>query len=213
MAHVQDRGPPSAAAIAIGTAIVAGLTGYFLGQASSIGLFGKSSTRAPAARLSRGHHSQAKPDEAETESEDDDDADDDDSDVQDLGELQTFPGNSEECKLVLVVRSDLGMTKGKIAAQCSHATLACYKMLVRADPSHPVLKRWERLGQAKVALKIDSEEDMLMLQAQAISLGLCAQVIHDAGRTQIASGSATVLGIGPAPKSKINEVTGHLKLL
>lgn len=76
-----------------------------------------------------------------------------------------------------------------------------------------MLKRWERLGQAKVALKIDSEDDMLMLQAQAISLGLCAQVIHDAGRTQIASGSATVLRIGPAPKSKINEVTGHLKLL
>jgi peptidyl-tRNA hydrolase, PTH2 family len=58
------------------------------------------------------------------------------------------------------------------------------------------LRRWERLGQAKVAVKIDSEDDMLMLQAQAVSLGLCAQVIHDAGRTQIASGSATVLGIG-----------------
>jgi len=212
MANVQDRGPPSAAAIAIGSAIVAGITGYFLGQASSIGLFGKTDTRAPAARLTQ-RDGLAKPDDAETESEDDDGEEDDDSDVQDLGELQTFPGNTEECKLVLVVRSDLGMTKGKIAAQCSHATLACYKTLVRADPSHPVLKRWERLGQAKVALKIDSEDDMLMLQAQAISLGLCAQVIHDAGRTQIASGSATVLGIGPAPKSKINEVTGHLKLL
>ncbi len=102
---------------------------------------------------------------------------------------------------------------GKIAAQCGHATLACYKTLVRANPSHPVLRQWERLGQAKVALKVDSEEDMLMLQAQAISLGLCAQVIHDAGRTQIASGSATVLGIGPAPKSKVDEVTGHLRLL
>lgn len=102
---------------------------------------------------------------------------------------------------------------GKIAAQCSHATLACYKTMLRADPSHPVLKRWERLGQAKVALKVDTEDDMLMLQAQAVSFGLCAQVIHDAGRTQIASGSATVLGIGPAPKSKIDEVTGHLKLL
>jgi len=212
MANVQDRGPPSAAAIAIGSAIVAGITGYFLGQASSIGLFGKTDTRAPAARLTQ-RDGLAKPDDAETESDDDDGEEDDDSDVQDLGELQTFPGNTEECKLVLVVRSDLGMTKGKIAAQCSHATLACYKTLVRADPSHPVLKRWERLGQAKVALKIDSEDDMLMLQAQAISLGLCAQVIHDAGRTQIASGSATVLGIGPAPKSKINEVTGHLKLL
>lgn len=52
-----------------------------------------------------------------------------------------------------------------------------------------------------------------MLQAQAISLGLCAQIIHDAGRTQIASGSATVLGVGPAPKSMVDQVTGHLKLL
>lgn len=85
--------------------------------------------------------------------------------------------------------------------------------MVKADPAHPFLRQWDRLGQAKVALKVDSEEDMLVLQAQAISLGLCAKVIHDAGRTQIASGSATVLGIGPAPKSKIDEVTGQLKLL
>lgn len=75
------------------------------------------------------------------------------------------------------------------------------------------MKRWEKQGQAKVALKVESEEDLLMLQAQAMSLGLCAQIIRDAGRTQIASGSTTVLGIGPAPKSKVDEVTGHLKLL
>lgn len=105
------------------------------------------------------------------------------------------------------------MTAGKIAAQCGHATLACYKTLLRADPAHPILRQWERLGQAKVAVKIDNEEDMLTLQATALSLGLCAHVIHDAGRTQIASGSATVLGIGPAPKSEIDQVTGHLKLL
>ena len=30
----------------------------------------------------------------------------------------------EEHKLIMVVRSDLGMRKGKIAAQCGHATLA-----------------------------------------------------------------------------------------
>jgi PTH2 family peptidyl-tRNA hydrolase len=107
MANVQDRGPPSATAVAIGTAIVAGLTGYFIGQASSIGLFGKSDTRAPKARLS-GREGEAKPDASETESDDDDIEDDEDDDVQDLGELQTFPENSEECKLVLVVRSDLG---------------------------------------------------------------------------------------------------------
>lgn len=52
-----------------------------------------------------------------------------------------------------------------------------------------------------------------MLQAQAISMGLCAQVVRDAGRTQIAAGSATVLGVGPAPKSVVDQITGHLKLL
>jgi len=69
------------------------------------------------------------------------------------------------------------------------------------------------MGQAKVALQIKSEEELETLQAQALSLGLCAQVVHDAGRTQIASGSATVLGVGPGPKSEVDKVTGHLKLL
>ncbi|KAK5704936.1 hypothetical protein LTR97_002047 [Elasticomyces elasticus] len=205
MANVQDRGPPSTTNIVLATAIVSGLAGYYFAQARSIGVFGGQSITRTAA-------------EADTKDSDVSDAEgsaspDEDDDVQDLGELKSFAGNTEECKLVLVVRKDLGMSPGKIGAQCGHATLACYKTLVRANPRHPVLQQWEDYGQAKVALKIDSEEDMLMLQAQAISLGLCAQVIHDAGRTQIASGSATVLGIGPAPKSKIDEVTGHLRLL
>lgn len=58
-----------------------------------------------------------------------------------------------------------------------------------------------------------SEEELELLQATAVSLGLVAEVIADAGRTQIASGSHTVLGIGPAPKSVIDKVTGSLKLL
>ncbi|KAK0257096.1 hypothetical protein LTR91_001567 [Friedmanniomyces endolithicus] len=205
MANVQDRGPPSTASIALATAIVSGLAGYYFAQARSIGLFRSVTTRPAAGAAAK----ESDVSDAESAAH----SDDEDDDVQDLGELKSFADSAEECKLVLVVRTDLGMGKGKIAAQCGHATLACYKTLVRANPSHPVLRQWERLGQAKVALKVDSEEDMLMLQAQAISLGLCAQVIHDAGRTQIASGSATVLGIGPAPKSKVDEVTGHLRLL
>lgn len=100
---------------------------------------------------------------------------------------------------------------GKIAAQASHATLACYKALLAT--SSPILKRWERLGQAKIAVQVKSEDELEMLQAQAMSMGVCAQVVRDAGRTQIAAGSATVLGVGPAPKSVIDRITGHLKLL
>jgi peptidyl-tRNA hydrolase len=53
----------------------------------------------------------------------------------------------------------------------------------------------------------------MVLQAQAVSLGVVTRVVHDAGRTQIAAGSATVLGLGPAPRSVIDAVSGGLKLL
>ncbi|EME88946.1 uncharacterized protein MYCFIDRAFT_101825, partial [Pseudocercospora fijiensis CIRAD86] len=189
---------PGAGAYALSAAVIAFSLGYLAGQGRAIGLFGGSAARNTA--TARAH---------------DDDDDDHSSHVSasSSDDEASFARTTEECKLVLLVRSDLGMTKGKIAAQCGHATLACYKTFSQADPNHPLLKQWESLGQAKVALKVDSEDEMLMLHAQAVSLGLCAKVIHDAGRTQIASGSATVLGIGPAPKSKIDQVTGHLKLL
>lgn len=138
--------------------------------------------------------------------------------------------HGEECKLVLCVRTDLGMTKGmfnpqprnapannpgKIAAQASHATLACYKRLARSSnpQERAILARWENLGQAKIALQVKGQADLLELQAKARSLGLTAETIQDAGRTQIEAGSMTVLGVGPAPRSLVDQVTGHLKLL
>lgn len=105
---------------------------------------------------------------------------------------------------------------GKIAAQCSHATLACYKALSGKAPTSPegkLLKRWERHGQAKIAVQTKSQEELMDLLGKARSLGLTAEYIQDAGRTQIEAGSVTVLGVGPAPKSLVDQVTGGLKLL
>ncbi|KAL5118245.1 hypothetical protein ACEQ8H_003917 [Pleosporales sp. CAS-2024a] len=198
---MQESTQPSTANVAAACALLGAVTGYMLGQAKSLGLFGGSPVSTPGARNEKGTSV------SEASSDDEDDGNEDDAAP---GE---FPDKHEECKMVLVVRTDLGMTKGKIGAQCGHATLACYKHFLRTAPTSPTLRRWESLGQAKVALQVKSEEELEMLQAQALSLGLVAHIIHDAGRTQIASGSATVLGIGPAPKSVIDQVTGHLKLL
>ncbi|XP_052187942.1 uncharacterized protein LOC127798425 [Diospyros lotus] len=116
----------------------------------------------------------------------------------------------EDFKMVLVVRNDLKMGKGKIAAQCSHATLGLYKKLLHRAPK--ALNRWEMCGQVKVVVKIESEEDLLVLQERAKSLNLPTHVTIDAGRTQIAPNSRTVMAIlGPA--DMVDDVTGGLKLL
>jgi PTH2 family peptidyl-tRNA hydrolase len=68
---------------------------------------------------------------------------------------------SNSYKMVLVIRTDLKMTKGKVAAQCSHATLAAYKACMKGSKSQlDWLRRWEADGQAKITLKVDSESDL-----------------------------------------------------
>lgn len=62
-------------------------------------------------------------------------------------------------------------------------------------------------------MQVKSQEALLELLGKARSLGVTSEVIQDAGRTQIEAGSMTVLGVGPAPKSLVDQITGGLKLL
>ncbi|XP_047142256.1 peptidyl-tRNA hydrolase 2, mitochondrial isoform X1 [Hydra vulgaris] len=118
--------------------------------------------------------------------------------------------DSGEYKMVLVVRQDLGMGKGKAAAQCCHAAVDVY---LKAEKNHKKwLLAWQNSGCPKVALKCPDEETLKALYIHAKTLGVDAQIISDAGRTQIPSGSKTALGLGPAPADLINKITGHLKL-
>ena len=116
----------------------------------------------------------------------------------------TDVSDDEDTKMVLVVRQDLKMGKGKAAAQCCHATLAAYKQARRKCPD--TLRVWESSGQPKITLKCDTEEELMLLLARARSLGLVSYVVADAGRTQIAAGSHTVLAVGPAPGSVVDQV-------
>ncbi|KAF4393356.1 hypothetical protein CsatB_009984 [Cannabis sativa] len=125
-------------------------------------------------------------------------------------EIENLVDNFEDFKMILVVRNDLKMGKGKIAAQCSHATLGLYKKLLRRAPK--ALNRWEMCAQPKVVVKIESEEDMLMLQEKAKSVKLPTHITIDAGRTQIAPNSRTVMAI-LGPVETVDKVTGGLKLL
>ncbi|GAB1607143.1 peptidyl-tRNA hydrolase 2, mitochondrial-like [Argonauta hians] len=116
-----------------------------------------------------------------------------------------------DMKFVIVVRTDLKMGKGKIAAQCCHAAVQAFEKLQRKNPK--VLLAWQSVGQPKIVVKVDDELALSELAHKAVKTGLVASLISDAGHTQIAPGSKTVLGVGPGPTSLVDEVTGHLKLL
>eukprot|EP00743_Colponemidia_sp_Colp-15_P002794 GILK01003023.1.p1 GENE.GILK01003023.1~~GILK01003023.1.p1 ORF type:complete len:195 (-),score=29.63 GILK01003023.1:193-777(-) len=133
----------------------------------------------------------------------DEDIDEDEDEDEDDG--------GEKIKLVLVVRQDLEMGKGKIAAQCSHATLGIYRELSKAK--HPLLKRWEWSGQAKVVVKAPDGTTLMKLQEKASAMGVPSLITCDAGRTQVPEGSMTVLAVGPDLESRVNAITGHLKLM
>ena len=74
------------------------------------------------------------------------------------------------------------------------------------------LEEWESCGQAKVVVKCEDENELLAIAQRSRELGLVTSLIRDAGRTQIAPGSKTVLGVGPGPANLVDMVTGHLKL-
>ncbi|XP_030042159.1 peptidyl-tRNA hydrolase 2, mitochondrial isoform X2 [Microcaecilia unicolor] len=119
-------------------------------------------------------------------------------------------GEHGEFKMVLIVRNDLKMGKGKVAAQCAHAAVSAYKQVLKRNPE--LLKQWEYCGQPKVVVRAPDEETLIQLLSHATEVGLTVSLIQDAGRTQITPGSRTVLGIGPGPAKLIDTVTGHLKL-
>ncbi len=117
-----------------------------------------------------------------------------------------------EIKQVIVVRSDLKMGKGKLAAQVAHAALDAAESARMRHPDW--YEAWREDGQAKVVVKTDGGEAALEdLRKQARSLGLPVSLIVDRGLTQLEPGTMTCLGIGPGPSSEIDKVTGKLKLL
>ncbi|XP_054282651.1 peptidyl-tRNA hydrolase 2, mitochondrial-like isoform X2 [Macrosteles quadrilineatus] len=127
-----------------------------------------------------------------------------------LAAANSITQTSGEMKMALVVRTDLKLGKGKAAAQCAHAAVSCYKRaLYDADK---YLQQWEKEGQPKVVMATSGEQGLLTLARDAQKKGLIAIVIHDAGHTQIARGTATVVGIGPGPHDMVNSVVGQLKL-
>ncbi|KAM0675593.1 hypothetical protein GVAV_000959 [Gurleya vavrai] len=111
--------------------------------------------------------------------------------------------------LKLIIRSSLNMGKGKIASQVGHAVSGIMEHLFK---NKDILKAWKENGQPKIVLKANDEE-IFDVEKKAKKAGINTYKVFDAGRTQIKSGSFTVLAIGPAEDETLRLISGNLKLL
>lgn len=151
-------------------------------------------------------------DSNDRENDDEDFGDDDDFEVlENATAAEEWGMNDAPYKMILCVNKEIKMGNGKIAAQCCHAAVGCYKMAYKYCPN--AVKAWEWTGCAKVAVKVPKEEEIMRIMSIAKDRGIPNYLVHDAGRTQIAAGSKTVLGLGPAPVYMFDGVTDHLKLM
>jgi len=111
-------------------------------------------------------------------------------------------------KQVIIVRVDLKLPKGKMAAQVAHAST---EAVLRS--SKDKIRIWQMHGAKKIVLKAADEKELLDLQKKAKLHGLVTALITDAGLTVVEAGTITCLGIGPDKEELVDMVTGHLKMM
>ncbi|MDA1197291.1 MAG: peptidyl-tRNA hydrolase Pth2 [Nanoarchaeota archaeon] len=113
-----------------------------------------------------------------------------------------------EYKQVILIRADLKLPKGKMAAQAAHASVSAV-----LKSNKKLVTEWSNEGMKKVVLKVANKAELLKYRNLADEAGLQSAIIQDAGRTVVAPGTMTALGIGPDDEEKIDEVTGKLKMV
>jgi len=114
-------------------------------------------------------------------------------------------------KMVIVVRKDLKLSPGKMAAQVAHAAVNCALVSKKRKPL--LFERWYHEGQKKVVVKVQNLMELYQIKQDAEDAGLVTSLITDAGLTELPPNTTTCLGIGPAPNAEVDRVTGHLGLM
>lgn len=111
-------------------------------------------------------------------------------------------------KQVILIRMDLKMPKGKLSTMVGHACVDC---ALNSDKKKVEL--WRDSGAKKIVLKVSNLAELKKFKGLADKNGLVNSVIKDAGKTFFKKPTVTCLGIGPDSDSKIDKITGELKML
>lgn len=114
--------------------------------------------------------------------------------------------------MVIVMRKDLNMRKGKMVAQGCHAAIGAVHDSKHRDQRN--LIEWGKSGTKKICVSVDSEQELMDTYGMAIRDDLPCHLVTDSGLTEFNGiATKTCLAIGPALSSDIDKITGELKLL
>jgi PTH2 family peptidyl-tRNA hydrolase len=124
-------------------------------------------------------------------------------------------------KQVIVVRKDLNMRKGKLAAQVAHASMKFLLDNNEAERANELLVKlsqeeaeWVNGLFTKIVVGVDSESALQDLMLKAKLEGITHYAIIDAGLTEFNGvPTLTCVAFGPEESSTLDNLTGHLKLL
>jgi PTH2 family peptidyl-tRNA hydrolase len=120
-------------------------------------------------------------------------------------------GSPFQYKMCIVLRMDLGMSTGKLIAQAAHAAVGASELGKKEN--HKAWRRWRDEGAKKVALEVESLEEIEGLAEKAEELDIVNILIQDAGHTEVPPGTVTALGLGPDRTDILDKVTGSLPLI
>ncbi len=113
-------------------------------------------------------------------------------------------------KMVLIVRGELRLSPGKAAVQVAHAAVLLTR---RAEArSRADLETWLEEGQKKIALRLETLEEMESVERRAARAGIPTVWVEDAGFTEVPPGTRTCLGLGPSATRVLDPITGELPL-
>ncbi|KAF9763900.1 Peptidyl-tRNA hydrolase [Nosema granulosis] len=113
----------------------------------------------------------------------------------------------DRISVCMVINKSLKMSTGKIVAQIGHAL---FNVVATFNQKQDMYDLWKQ-----------NEEDLVLYEASIEEIKSLSSVLHkhsipyskiiDAGRTQIPSGSNTVLIVGPGKSIEISNLISHLQ--
>jgi len=109
--------------------------------------------------------------------------------------------------LAIFMRTDLNMSRGKMAVQAGHAVA----LTMQRQPE--LVEEWMENDQVKIVLAVDSLNVLDGLGTRAVINGLPIVWVQDAGRTEVEPGAFTCMAVGIAPRNRIRKITDGRRAL